>query len=690
MIARLRAFLTGSLRHKLLALALAPVLLFMPALLWLAADWMHDFSRDLLARRVNTDLQVAHDAFERIRRDHLLLLHSLAESHGFRMALQQSDAAALRNQLQLLRSTAGFDFLTLTDPRGMPRFQAAGIDAGPMKSSALQARAALTGVGQTGVELFQAGELRALDAALAERAAVKVASRGRTPTPGEERGLVLRVIEPVDDAQGSVSGLLDGGVLLNRNFGFVDDIRDLVYGPGSVPRDGWGAVSVFLGDRRISTNLPQQGQRAARALGTAAPAEAAARVLDEGRPWSGSSRVAGQWYVSAYRPILGVGGRPVGMLGTDYLASPFRHAWQRALGALLALMAAAMAVASGLAVWGARSLFRPLEAMTAVARAEQAGEARRIGPVGSQDEIAELARQFDRMLDLLEQRSAEVRRASEELELKVAVRTAELTEKNERLQQLITLLRQTQQRLVHAEKLAALGELTAGLAHEVNNPTAVILGNMEVMIAELGPQLDPVRTEVDLILEQVQRIRAMVERLLQYSRGSGYPTAREEIDVSGVVADTLLLVRHEIDSKAVRVDCSFNATVPVRINRQELQQVLVNLMLNALHAVPRAGHVEIVTRDWGTIGAVICVKDYGVGIRREALGHIFDPFYTTDAEHGTGLGLSVSYGLIRRYGGQIVVDSEENRWTCFDVFLRRVPVPEEAQFDCDRQYGDAG
>jgi two-component system NtrC family sensor kinase len=126
------------------------------------------------------------------------------------------------------------------------------------------------------------------------------------------------------------------------------------------------------------------------------------------------------------------------------------------------------------------------------------------------------------------------------LEVKVAERTRELREKNERLEKTIALLRQTRRRLVTAEKLAAVGELTAGIAHEINNPIAVMLGNMDVLIDELGEHARPLKTEIDLIIEQIYRIRAIVDKLLQYSRPSEYAGYVEEVDVNRLIEDTLV------------------------------------------------------------------------------------------------------------------------------------------------------
>jgi two-component system NtrC family sensor kinase len=131
-------------------------------------------------------------------------------------------------------------------------------------------------------------------------------------------------------------------------------------------------------------------------------------------------------------------------------------------------------------------------------------------------------------------------------------------------------------------------------------------------------------------------------------------------------------VGHELDAKGARVQRRLSAAMPIHINRQELQQVLVNLLVNAAHAVDHGGRVEIETEDLSGAGVIMRVRDDGVGIPPEQLGRVFDPFHTTKAT-GTGLGLSVSYGLIRRYGGDITVHSKPGRGTRFGVMLRRHP-----------------
>ena len=668
----LKQLVQTNFRYKLLLLVLFPILLVIPLTLALAIYWSKAFTYDQLLMKVTTDLAVAHDVFERIQQDYLNRLGNLGESHNFRKSYDRSDWTAIVRELRALRARGRFDFLHLVDANGQWLFEPTFGSARTSKYSPMMTRA-LTGQPIVGIEIFTQEDLRRESLRLAERVKLKL-----VPTPHaqpskramEDRAMIIRAIYPIRDNTGKVLALLDGGVLLNGNFEFVDAIRDLVYGPGSLPKDSWGTVTVFLDDVRISANVPHQSDE--RALGTRASEAVRIKVLQQGGVWTDRAFVVNDLYISAYEPIFDVDGQRVGMLHTGYLEAPFRNARNQALAALILIFLVVITLSTLVAIKGAKTLFKPIEAMTQVVGATQSGEDRRIGPVSSQDEIGELARQFDQMLDLLQERNQQIQRGASELEFKVEERTHELREKNIRLQKTITLLQQTRQRLVTAEKLAALGELTAGIAHEINNPTAVILGNMDVLINELKEQAEPVQTEINLIIEQIYRIRAIIDKLLQYSRPTEFAGYVQALDVNDVIEDTLILVKHEIETHGTVVKKHLKARTLVAINRQELQQVLVNILVNAAHAVDHKGLVTIETADWTDEGVMIRVSDDGEGIPADRLGRIFDPFYSTKPK-GTGLGLSVSYGLIRRYGGDITVESESGRGTRFSILLSREP-----------------
>ena len=665
-----------SLRYKLLVLVLLPILLIAPATAGFAIFWSQVFSHDQLLNRVNADLSVAHDHFTRLQNDHLEQLEQLAGSYEFLTAYSRVDRERIQDQLAAIRDTTGFTFLHVTDLHGRWVYGPEPFDFGASKRSPLQRQATNQGRATVGIEIFAPEDLEEESSALEHEVLIPLVETPRaSPTDRrfEQRAFVVRAIVPIRDLRGTVVGMLDGGVVLNRNFELVDAIRDLVFGQDSLPEGSIGTVALFMDDVGVSTNVPHEnGQRA---LGTRVSKAVRDSVLVGGRTWVDRSFVVNDWYISAYRPIVDVNGQRVGMLYTGFLEAPFRAAYLRTLGISLLLVFVGSGFAALLAIRGAKSIFKPVESIVGVVRALQAGdEDKRIGDVASKDEIGELAREFDRTLDLLKLRNEEIRHAAESLETEVEERTRELSDKNVRLEETISLLKATRQQLVSAEKLAALGELTAGVAHEINNPIAVIQGNLELLRRELGEAAGAAEMEFDLIMEQIRRIHTIVDKLLSYSRPSKQLGQIVEIDLPRVVADTLLLVEHEFNSRRLSVESKHHETLTVRMDARELQQVLVNLLVNAAQASPEGGGVEVETRDWGDRGVVIRIRDHGEGIREANLPRVFDPFFTTKKSGGTGLGLSVSYGIITSYGGDIKVSSAEGEGAAFEIFLLEEPV----------------
>ena len=671
-LGRLSAPFRRSLRYKLLLLALLPILVGAPITMGVAAYWIKSFVYDQLYNKVNADLAVAHDVFTRTGHDYLDRLGTLAESYAFRTSLRQQDAQAVRRQLQALKFKAGLAFLHLMGPNG--RWLDAGSDKrgvpSPLFAPALNGRAGV------GVEIFSPQELSHESEALAESVRLPL-----LPTPHaapssrklEEQGMIVRLMYPVKNLDGKVVAVLDGGVLLNSDFRFVDAIRSLVYGPGSLLQGSIGTVTLFLGDVRISTNVPlRPGERA---LGTRVSQIVRDQVLGRGERWIDRAFVVNDWYISAYEPIVSDGGNRVGMLYAGFLERPYDDALNNAFGLFVGLFGLLFVPGVWFAVRAARGIFKPIEAISTVVRSTREGVERRIGDVGSEDEIGLLAHEFDAMLDRLQQHARLIEISHDSLERKVAERTRALQRKNADLERTIALLRHTRRQLVEAEKLAALGELTAGVAHEINNPVAVILGNVEVLRDELGEAAAPVRAEIELIIRQVYRIKAIVENLLHYAKPSaGFDGGElQRIDANAVITDTLSLMGHTFRKSGVDVRFEPGELGLVGLHQQVLQQVMLNLLGNAVNAMPRGGEIRVVTKPWGSRGAIIVVRDSGTGIAPEHMARLFEPFFTTRPE-GTGLGLPISYGLIRRYGGRITVRSTPGKGAEFRVWLLYEPV----------------
>jgi PAS domain S-box-containing protein len=233
----------------------------------------------------------------------------------------------------------------------------------------------------------------------------------------------------------------------------------------------------------------------------------------------------------------------------------------------------------------------------------------------------------------------------------------------------ISAQRHLQEQLHRADRLAAAGELAAGVAHEVNNALAGILGQTE--LAHEAQDMQTLRTAMAFVEAQGHRIADIVQGLLGFARPQ--PPQRGLVDLRQLVRDTLTLMAHELGRSRVRSETHLARDVsPILADAKQIQQVLVNLFTNAMQAMePRGGGAMVVTVQ--STPGIVCleVQDRGMGIDAEALPRVFDPFFSTKPK-GSGLGLSVSYAIVQAHGGDMTVRSELNEGTTFTVKMPAV------------------
>ena len=242
----------------------------------------------------------------------------------------------------------------------------------------------------------------------------------------------------------------------------------------------------------------------------------------------------------------------------------------------------------------------------------------------------------------------------------------------EKLLSVLDELSRTQAQLVHSEKLASLGVLAGGVAHEINNPLMVILGRTELTLMDEGI-VSEARENLDTIRQETERIADIVHSLLTFSRKSRQEKI-EDISVNDVLERTLMLSEHQLTLGNVRVTKELDLDLPeIRTNPGQLQQVFMNLIINAHHAMPDGGELTIRTSALPEDRVFIEIEDTGCGISPESLDRVFDPFFTTKEEgKGTGLGLSVSRNIVESQGGNIGVQSTVGVGTVFRVVLPQV------------------
>ncbi len=628
-----------SIRNKLLAMVLLPLLGVLPLLGALLLWWSGEAFDRLLITKIRADLAVAQGYFERVLAEVGASTGAIAESHALHRALAGDGDPALL--LQLAGQRAGLDFIHL-------------LPAQPTGAA-------------TSVEVLDPGpqQQALLPATLLARVPVPlVSTRNAAPTARtrEERAMVLLSTRPVRAPDGRLLGHVQGGMLLNRNLGFIDHINQIVYPPGSLPFAEWGSrgtATLFLDDVRISTNVrlfgPAQDERA---IGTRVSQAVREAVLGQGQTWLDRAFVVDDWYVSAYQPLKNGAGERVGMLYVGYLERPFTLLKYGALAGIGLVFFAVMIVASVVSLRWARSIFGPVERMEATMQCVEGGDLdARVGAVESADEIGRLAQHLDRLLDVIDDKTRALQRWNAELDAKVAERTRELAS--------------AQGQLLRSEKLAAVGQLTASIAHEVNNPIAVIQGNLDLLRSQLSPAAAAeVHAELRLIDEQVERMRLIVTQLLQFARPAEYAGYIAPVNTARVAEDCLVLVGHLLARTQITLQRDFQARCQPALNRNELQQVLVNLLVNAIHAMPEGGTLWLQTRDVAPDGMQISVADTGPGLDAELMDQLFQPFVTRKKD-GTGLGLWISRTLVQRYGGDLTAAQRPGGGAVFTVHLHR-------------------
>jgi signal transduction histidine kinase len=361
--------------------------------------------------------------------------------------------------------------------------------------------------------------------------------------------------------------------------------------------------------------------------------------------------VDGVEYLAAFAPVPDLGwGAVVGRKASEAFA-PAEHVRRSTF--FWALMGLAATGVLGLVL--SRGVSQPVARLSEGVAALAAGRYDQRVPEDGRDELGLLARSFNHMAGELQRREAELRRWSEELQQRVEERTREL--------------REAQDQITRTRRLAALGSLSAGIAHELNNPLTGILGLLSLSCEEVPAQSN-VGQNLRLALEQARRMANIIRELRQMAEQERDGTGRP-LDPAQPVRAALHEVREELQSRGVSLSCDISAGVPrVLGHADQLQKVVANLLRNALTAMPAGGALSVGLAAVEGDAVCLSVKDTGKGIPESLRERIFDPFFTTKDEPGrVGLGLSVAHRIIEAHHGRIRLESTEGQGTTVTVIL---------------------
>jgi len=317
-----------------------------------------------------------------------------------------------------------------------------------------------------------------------------------------------------------------------------------------------------------------------------------------------------------------------------------------------------------------RIITKPIRLMVNATNKISQGELDHHVPIEQQDEIGQLAKTFNRMVESLKESRDEVDSYNKMLEGTIQIRTKELET--------------IQAQLIQSEKLSAIGQLAAGVAHELNNPLGGILGYAQFTLEKLKnnspakitkKEFDNYVRYISDIEKQARRCKDIVQNLLRFSR-STKNVEFEKVDLNILISETCTFIEHQLSMKQIELKLNLDSNLPdIQGNPGQLQQVFTNIILNAMQASPPGTSIEIVTRFSPPLGQFngtveLLFTDQGHGISKADINKIFEPFFTTkEVGKGTGLGLSVSYGIIKEHGGEIKVESDLNKGTTFAIII---------------------
>ena len=437
-------------------------------------------------------------------------------------------------------------------------------------------------------------------------------------------GLALTSVTPISDSTGKVVGAVVSLHLFNNDFSFVDNLKNV----GKID-----TATVFLGDLRVSTNVMDQDGK--RAVGTRVSQTVYDHVLTQGQEYLGRVFVVDAWYIGRYEPLRNHQGNVIGMLYVGVREAVFKSLvdafnWTAALVALVCML-----VAGVIAFPLASLITHPIvELAEANRRLAQGDMSVRVEPYG-RGEISLLGRSFNNMAE--------------------------------------TML-ETERELLQKEKLASMGQLAAGVAHELNNPLSTILLYSDVMYKDTT-EGDQRREDLQMIIDEAQRCKIIVADLLNFARQQEILT--QDTDLQALVNEVLIKVNHRHRFDKIQIIRQFSPDLPlIQADPAQLQQVFINLLNNAADAMESGGTITISAARLDGKTVEIRVADTGSGISPENLDKLFTPFFTTKpAGKGTGLGLSIVYGIIKMHYGQIHAQSQVGQGTTIVITLP-VRLPE--------------
>jgi len=545
------------------------------------------------------------------------------------------------DELARFKSSEGIDVLTITDNTGkvVLRINNPSITGDDQSRDEIVSEVLRTKSPASGTTIVAAEELQRESSALAESAHLTFVDTPMArvrPETEETAGMMLKAAAPIFDAEGNFIGVVYGGILLNRNYDIVDKIKETVFQNVVYEGKDIGTATIFQDDVRISTNvIDNNGERA---IGTRIQEDVYNQVVIEQQPWIGRAYVVTDWYITAYEPIRNINHEVVGILYVGILEQKYADIQNQTALVFVAITLAGAALTTFIALWIARQISMPIRNLVAASKQLANGNLDvKLEPTSS-DELGKLSYRFNQM-------------------------AAALKERDERLKEF------TKRKIMESERLAIVGQLAANVAHELNNPLQGIVTYSSLLL-EKDICDEPSRQNIEKISIQANRCREIIRGLLDFSRQK--KPIKTLTNINALLRGCISLMENQAQFHNITIAQNLDESLPmIVVDPSQIERVFLNLIINAADAMNGSGTLTLTTCFGINAKHIeIEVKDSGHGISIENMERIFNPFFTTkEIGHGVGLGLAISYGIVKEHNGEITVESEYGKGAKFTVSL---------------------
>ena len=611
-------------------------------------------------QKVQIDLNSAWMVYNKRLRDIELVVHLTSERFFLTQAFTEGTLQGLKRELERVRIENNLDMLTLVDKEGTVLVRTCNpyVVGDNQSNNAIVSTALKNKKVTSGTEIVSQEDLQTEGTDLVDQAFMTF-----IPTPKakprikdrETSGMMLKAASPVFDENRKLMGVLYGGHLLNRDYRIVDRIKDIVYRGVKYKGKDIGTATIFQWDVRISTNV--KNSDGLRAIGTRVSRDVYEMVLENGRPYIGSAYVVKADYITAYEPIRNIRDEIIGMLYVGILEQPYIDKRNELVLSFFAIAILGIIFALVIVVFVTSRITKPLNDLVVATEKVAQGELTHRVAVQSGDELGDLAAAFNNMTKALKLSNEEIQS-----------RTKALEDANREL-------KETQAQLIQTEKLSSLGRLAAGVAHELNNPLTGVMTFSHLLLKKAQDEMT--KKDLNIIVRETTRCKEIIKGVLDFARET--PPKRKLFQVNEVIHRTLSILQPQSIFHNITIETGLDETLPpIWIDENQIEQVLMNIALNAAEAMDHQGKLSLSSalNQRGDY-VELCIADTGRGIPKENINKIFDPFFTTKSpQEGTGLGLSVSYGIIQKHYGDIVVESEVGKGTSFTI---KLPVEKKGE-----------